>query len=134
MYGQDQINNFLLSSSVPSNSLGNDMPIGSFTWGSLDGNNTNNSLSRTPPPKCSPHLKKKYKKSRDHLNDDFNYQTIKKNNLIKFYEKKAAELVAHTVDTAANRCRIHLLWQKFNKQFNQQVVILFLEINNIVYT
>lgn len=127
IYRQDQINNFLLSASVPSNSLGYDMTTDSFAcWGSLDGNYANNSLSSTPPRKFSPHLKNKYKKSRDHLNDDFNNQTIKKKNLIKFYEKKAAELVAHTVDTAANRCRIHLLWQKFNKQFDQQVVIFFL--------
>jgi len=112
--GFEHSNNLLLSTSVPSNSFGNAMISGTPTcWGSLDENNTNNNWG-------SPHFNKKSKKS--DLNNH-HQQILKKKNLIKFYEKKAAELVAHTVDTAANRCRIHLLWQKFSIQFDQQVNI-----------
>jgi hypothetical protein len=118
--GIDQTIN-LLSSSVPSDSLGN-VEGSSTCWGSLDENNTTN-WSQTPTQ--SSNLKKKLKKNHGRINDlnDHHQQMIKKTNLIKFYEKKAAELVAHTVDTAANRCRIHLLWQTFSLPIDQQVYI-----------
>lgn len=120
--GIDQTNNVLLSASVPSDSLGIVGGGSTTCWGSLDENNTNN-WSQTPTH--SPRFKKKFKKNHGHINDlnDHHQQKIKKTNLIKFYEKKAAELVAHTVDTAANRCRIHLLWQTFSLPLDQQVFI-----------
>lgn len=114
----EQYNNPLISASVPSNSFGNTITSGlasATCWGSLDENNTN-SWSQIP----SYRLHEKGKKS--NLNDSHHQQTIKKENLIKFFEKKAAELVAHTVDTAANRCRIHLLWQRFSSQHTDQPV------------
>lgn len=107
--------NLLVSASVPSNSFGNVLSFGSPTcWGSLGENNADS------PTNTSPELKNKSK------NNNFNnhhQQMIKKRNLIKFYEKKAAELVAHTVDIAANRCRTHLLWKKFTIQLDQSVHI-----------
>lgn len=120
----DQSNNVLLSASVPSNSVGNSMTSGSATCGgSLDENNASQNWSQLPPNHL-PYFKKKCKKNNEYVYDDLNehhQQTIKKRNLIKFYEKKAAELVAHTVDTAANRCRIHLLWKLFGVPIDQQV-------------
>lgn len=120
----DQSNNVLLSASVPSNSVGNSMTSGSATCGgSLDENNAFQNWSQLPLNHL-PYLKKKSKKNKEYVYDDLNehhQQTIKKRNLIKFYEKKAAELVAHTVDTAANRCRIHLLWKLFGVPIDQQV-------------
>lgn len=120
-----QTNN-LLSTSVPSDSIGNSMTSGSATCGgSLDENKTFKSWSQLTTNQL-PYLKKKHKKYNEYVHCDFNdhhQQTIKKTNLIKFYEKKAAELVAHTVDTAANRCRIHLLWKLFSKPIDQPVII-----------
>lgn len=114
--GIDQTCNFLLSASVPSNSFGDAITSESPNcWGSLDESNTNNNWSSK---KNSPNSKKKSKKN--DLNNH-HQQIIKKRNLIKFYEKKAAELVAHTVDTAANRCRLHLLWQNFSVPYDLQV-------------
>lgn len=125
VHGFDQTNNLLVSASVPNNSFGNVMNTDtSNCWGSLDENNCNNWSQIHTPPNHSPHLKKKRKKCHNYFDDDVNnhhQQTAKKTNLIKFYEKKAAELVAHTVDTAANRCRLHLLWKKFSIQSDQQV-------------
>lgn len=120
IHGIDQTNNVLLSASVPSNSLGNVGDGTTACGGSLDENNTNN-WSQNPTQ--LPNFKKKSKKNHGRNNDlnDHHQQLIKKTNLIKFYEKKAAELVAHTVDTAANRCRIHLLWQTFSMPLDQQV-------------
>lgn len=119
-HGFDQAHN-LLSASVPSSSFANALTSGSPTcWGSLSEKST---WSQTPPNNF-PHLKKKYRKYYDHLNDNLNshqQQIIKKTKLIKFYEKKAAELVAHTVDTAANQCRLHLLWEKFGAHYDQRV-------------
>lgn len=113
-----------LSSSVPNNSFSN-TTISELTtcWGSLDKNNINNDQSQYPP-NDSPRLKRRHKKNSNRADDDlYNHYLLvnKKKNLIKFYEKKAAELVAHTVDTAANRCRMHLLWQIFSTPYDQQV-------------
>lgn len=119
----DQANN-LFSSSVPSNSLGNTFISELNTcWGSLDKNNANNNQSQFSS-NDSPHLKRRNKKCSNRVNDDLNNHhqlVMKKRNLIKFYEKKAAELVAHAVDTAANRCRMHLLWQIFSAPSDQLV-------------
>lgn len=117
-HGYDQSNN--LSASVPSSNFGNTVITGSSTcWGSLDENNIANTWSKTLSKD-----KKKYRRYYDHLNDNLNshqQQILKKTKLIKFYEKTAAELVAHTVDTAANQCRVHLLWQKFGAHYDQRV-------------
>lgn len=128
VHGFDQTNNLIVSSSVPNNSFGGiAMTSESSTgWGSLDENNSYNWSQMHTPPNQSPHLKEKRKKCQNQFDDDVHnhhQQTIKKTNLIKFYENKAAEFVAHTVDTAANRCRLHLLWQKFSLQSEQQVNI-----------
>lgn len=118
-HGYKQSNN-LLSASVPSSNFDNVISESATHWGSLSEQST---WSQTPPNEF-PHLKKKYRKYYDHLNDNLNshqQQIIKKTNLIKFYEKKAEELVAHTVDTAANQCRLHLLWEKFGAHYDQRV-------------
>lgn len=111
---------------MPSNSFGNTIiPELNTCWGSLDKNNTNNNQFQFSP-NDSPHLKRKNKKYSTHVNDDLNnhHQLVtRKKNLIKFYEKKAAELVAHAVDTAANRCRMHLLWQIFSAPSDQHVSV-----------
>lgn len=104
--------NLLVSASVPSNSFGNVLSFGSPTcWGSLGENNADSPINTSP-------------ESKNKSEKDFNshhQQMIKKRSLIKFYEKKAAELVAHTVDTAANRCCTHLLWKKFAIQLDLSV-------------
>lgn len=124
VHGIDQTNNLIVSASVPNNSFGN-ISVNSelsTSWGSLEENNSNNWSQTHTPSNQSPHFKRKRKQCQNHFDDDVNkhhQQTVKKTNLIKLYEKKAAELVAHTVDTAANRCRLHLLWQKFSLQSEQ---------------
>lgn len=107
--------NLLVSASVPSNSFGNVLSFGSpICWGSLGENNADS------PTNTSPELKNKTGKNNVNTHHQ---QMIKKRNLIKFYEKKAAELVAHTVDTAANRCCTHLLWKTFITQLDLSVYI-----------
>ncbi|VVC31045.1 Hypothetical protein CINCED_3A015141 [Cinara cedri] len=97
-----------LSNSVPSDSLGNAVVSYSATF-------LENFKDNKQPENVS-NLKHNYQKSnKDELNNHCQ-QRIKKTNLIKFYEKKSTELVAYTIDTAANHCRIHLLWQSFSIQ------------------
>lgn len=111
---------------MPSDSFGNTVITELNTcWGSLDKNNTNNNQSQFSTID-SPQLKIRNKNNSNRVIDDLNNHdelVTKKRNLIKFYEKKAAELVADTVDTAANRCRMHLLWQIFSTPIEQQVSI-----------
>lgn len=103
-----------LSASVPNHSFGNVVTCCAATcWGSL--NDNKRSENSADPKNGSP---------REGHGDELNnhrQQTIKKANLIQFFEKKSAELVAHTIDTAANRCRIHMLWQIFKAQPDNNV-------------
>lgn len=101
-----------LSASVPSDSFDNFVASRSVTcWGSLNDNKRSENLTNS---------KKSTRKGNNELNNH-HQQKIKKTNLIKFYEKKSAELVAHTIDKAANRCRIHMLWQIFRIQSDYKV-------------
>lgn len=112
----NQPDNLVLSTSVPSNSFCNyGAPTSTTGWGSLDENRSYSTSSYFPHDDVLD--------NNDFENDldGYNTELIKMKNLVKFYEKKAVVLVAHTVDTAANRCLVHLLWKKFSSNSNQQV-------------
>lgn len=116
-----------LSISVPDNNSYHVTSGSTTCWGSLNGgSNVNNDLCQTPQTRVS-NLKKLYQ-TRHNYNDNLSshqQQIMQKKNLIKFYEKKAAELVAHTVDTAAKRCQSHFLWQKLSEELDPLVNNLF---------
>lgn len=110
-------NNKLSSSgSMPISCFGNFKSFqASHTWGSLTENSAHNdpSLPDTSPISKDESIKNEL--------DPHKLLEMEKNNFIKFYEDKAAELVALTIDSATKRCFSHLLWQKFNKFFDQPV-------------
>lgn len=112
----NQLDNLVLSTSVPSSSFGNySAPTHTTYWGSLEENKSHSI------PNYFQHDNILDNSDLENDLDGYNTELIKMKNLVKFYEKKAAILVSHTVDTAANRCLVHLMWKKFGSNPNQQV-------------
>ncbi|XP_050434218.1 uncharacterized protein LOC126841666 isoform X2 [Adelges cooleyi] len=113
----DQLSNVTVSTSVPCGSYSYTMASDSATcWGgSLDEINSN---VWCPTP---PNTRQRWSSpnQNDHLYNHHKYKVLK-DHLTCCYGQRAAELVAQTVDTAASRCRVHMLWRTFSLQSDQQ--------------
>lgn len=109
----NQNNTLKSSGSMPISCFGNFISFQSSNiWGSLT------ESSNLSSPSTSPNLNKGSNKVEL---DSYTLLEMKKNNFSTFYENKAAELVAFTIDTATKRCFSHLLWEQFNKFIDQPV-------------